>query len=69
MRKKKVKGYWVKLSEEFTNGQEAKARAGELRIREHVAHVKVDKVGKKYIVSYSVAKWYLEELSKAGLKL
>lgn len=69
MRQKREKGYWVKQSERFADGSRAKSRAGELRQREHVAHVKVGRVGNEYVVSYSVAKWYLEDLSRAGLKL
>ena len=68
-RKKRVKGYWTKLNEMFNNGTEAKSRAGHLRSQENVAHVTLDRVDEKYVVSYSVAKWYLDELDRIGIKL
>lgn len=69
MRRPRAKGYWAKRSEDFGSGAEAQARAGRLRSHEHVAHVKVAKESDRYVVSYSVAGWYLEELSQAGGKL
>ena len=69
MRRKREKGYWEKRTETFATGTEAKARAARLRAEENVAHVLVDRQGEDYAVSYSVAKWYLEELAKAGIRL
>jgi len=69
MKKKKQKGYWEKLTEKYSKGVEAKARVAELRAHEHVSHVTVEKNGNEYIVSFSVAKWYLDELRRAGIKL
>ena len=69
MKRKREKGYWDKRTERFSNGAAARSRAGALRSHEHVAHVTVRKEGAEYVVSYSVAKWYLDELEKAGLKL
>jgi hypothetical protein len=69
MRRKKEKGYWEKRTERFSDGTTAKSRAGILRSHEHVAHVHVDKIYTEYVVLYSVAKWYLKELTKAKIKL
>lgn len=69
MRRKRVKGYWQKCKEKFKTGSEAKSRAGMLRLNEHIAHVLVDKVGENYVVAYSVAKWYLEDAKRAGIKI
>lgn len=69
MKRKAVKGYWEKRRERFNAGADAKSRAGQLRSHEHVAHVTVEKDGNDYVVHYSIAKWYLEELRNAGGKL
>ena len=69
MKKKKTKNYWEKRKELFANGSDAKTRAGTLRSHEHVTHVLVDRDEKGYTVSYSVARWYLEELKKSNIKL
>jgi len=69
LKRKREKGYWEKRSEKFKDGTGAKSRAAELRSHDCVAHVQVEKAGGSYIVAYSVASWYLEELSKAGVKL
>jgi len=69
VKRKREKGYWEKRSERFEDGANAKSRAAELRQHSHTAHVKVDKVGEGYIVVYSVAKWYLDELQQADLEL
>lgn len=69
MRRKREKGYWLKKTERFSSGAAAKARAGQLRASEHVAHVVVDQQNEEYVVSYSVAKWYVEEMKKAGITL
>lgn len=70
LKRKKEKGFWDKRSEHFDTGAKANRRAAELRTHEHVAHVLVDGTEKEgYVVSYSVAKWYLEELKKAGVTL
>jgi len=68
-RQKRVKGYWLKKKERFSNSEKARRRAGDLRVSEHVAHVKTFKQDDSYMVTYSVAKWYLEELEKSGLSL
>ena len=67
--KHKVKDYWEKRTERFCEGPAAQERAGRLRMHEHVTHVKVHQENREYVVSYSVAKWYLEELTKAKGKL
>jgi len=69
VKRKREKGYWEKRSERFEDGVSARTRAAELRQHEHVAHVKIEKSRAEYIVAYSVARWYLDELAKAGLKL
>ena len=69
MKRKKEKGHWVKMVENFSSGAEAKVRAGTLRTHKNVVHVKVDKEGDRYTVRYSVSKPYLEQLEAAGLKL
>jgi hypothetical protein len=69
MKRKKEKDYWVKKSERFSDGSKAKSRAEVLRQREHISHVKMTKQGSDYLVNYSVAGFYLEELDKVGLKL
>jgi hypothetical protein len=68
MRRKKEKGYWEKRTEPFSDGASARSRAGSLRSHKRVTHVHVDKEGAGYVVSYSVAKWYLEELMKSRMK-
>jgi hypothetical protein len=40
-----------------------------LRAHEHVSHGKVGKMGDTYVISYSVANWYLEELHAVGIAL
>ena len=72
MRRKRVKGYWLKKKESFSLLEEAKARANELRINEYTAHVTTEKDPKdqnKYWVKYSIAKWYFEELEALGIQL
>jgi hypothetical protein len=69
MKYKKQKGYWDKKKESFNNGSNAKSRAGHLRNYKHVSHVKVEKVGEQYIVHYSVAKWFIDQLNSSGGKL
>jgi hypothetical protein len=69
MKHKREKNYWDKRTESFADGTRAKSRAGSLRACEHVSHVTVQKSGDEYVVSYSVAKWYVEELRKAGVRL
>jgi len=69
MKRKREKNYWEKRTERFADGATAQSRAGILRTHEHVAHVKVSKKGNEYVVAYSAAKWYVEELKNAGAKL
>lgn len=66
---KKQKGYWVKKKESFSIMSDARSRAGTLRSQQHISHVVLDKKGDEYVVSYSVAKWYLEEAQKAGITI
>jgi len=69
MKPKREKNYWDKRTERFADGTQAKSRAGSLRAHEHVSHVTVQRSGDEYVVSYSVAKWYAQELEKAGVQL
>ena len=69
MKRKKQKGYWVKRTERFQDGSQAKSRAAELRQHKHISHVIVQRTSEQYEVSYAVAKFYLEELERAGLTL
>jgi len=71
MKRKKTKDYWEKVKEPFDDNSEARSRAAELRINEHTSYVKVAKMDPtgKYVVSYCVAKWYLQELKDAGVEL
>ena len=69
MSKKRTKGYWLKRRENFSDATTAKNRAGSLRMHEHTSHVQVQPTQEGFEVTYSVAKWYLEELKKAGCKL
>jgi hypothetical protein len=65
----KRKGLLGEKTEHFSDGSMAKSRAEVLRQREHISHVKMTKQGSDYLVNYSVAGFYLEELDKVGLKL
>lgn len=69
MRRKRVKGYWLKRKENFVTGTEAKARAGYLREYNEVQHVVVERVEDGYLVKYSIAKWYQEQLEELGIRL
>ncbi|MFH0980935.1 MAG: hypothetical protein V2A79_05290 [Planctomycetota bacterium] len=69
MKRKRTKDYWEKRTERFADGAPAQSRAGSLRTCGHVSHVTVRKDGDAYVVTYSVARWYLEELHNAGGKL
>lgn len=70
MARKRQKGYWEKRVERFPSQEKARARAGQLRLHKHVAHVKTSKSDQGgYVVTYSAAKWYLEELARAGTRL
>lgn len=69
MKEKKEKGYWIKRKEEFNSGEDARAKAGTLREQENIPHITMDKEREKYVVRYSVAKWYLEECERVGIKL
>jgi len=69
MKNKSKKNFWVKRTETFTDGKRAKSRASELRINGNTTDVTVDNVDGGYIVSYAVAKWYLEATSKLGIRL
>ena len=71
MKRKRIKGYWLKRKEIFDKLDTAKNRAGTLRINDYTAHVTVEKdeIKSQYIVQYSVAKWYFEELQLLGISL
>ncbi len=67
--KKKEKDFWVKKAERFGQGRAARTRASLLRTDDNVAHVLVAPDGDEWIVTYSVARWYLEETEKCGVRL
>lgn len=69
MRNKREKNYWLKKTERFRDSRSAKSRAKYLRTQEHVSHVTVSKEKEEHLVSYSIAKWYADELEQAGGKL
>ena len=66
MGKKKQTAYWEKMTEQFTKGADAQSRAAQLRTHKHVSHVRVDRDRDAYVVTFSVARWYLNELRQAG---
>ncbi len=68
-RRQRTKNYWSKQKEQYQDGRKARDRARFLRTYEHIEHVHVDKESEQYIVRYSVARWWLEEIKKAGIKL
>ena len=69
MSRKREKGYWLKRTEAYMSGQQAQERAAHLRQQEHISHVTVHGKQDTFEVSYSVAKWYAEELERFGLQL
>ncbi len=72
MKRKRIKGYWLKRKESQANLADARSRANELRINEYTAHVTVEKDEKEqslYWVKYSIAKWYAEELEALGISI
>lgn len=69
MKRKATKGYWSKKKERFTDGREARMRAGTLRNDEYTAHVQVLQQGDEYHVCYSIPKWYEADLKSAGVRL
>ncbi len=69
MRSRREKGYWQKRCEAFPVLGVAKARAAVLRGHQHVEHVRLRREGARYVVFYSVANRYLEELKNAGATL
>jgi hypothetical protein len=71
MHRKKEKDYWVKRTEQHVSSDAAHARAAGLRMHDHTSHVQVRRNAAGYEVSFSVAKWYWEELGKehCGYKL
>jgi hypothetical protein len=66
MKDKRVKGYWLKRQEHYAAAEKAQSRGGSLRMHDHTARVTVRATKEGYVVFFSVAKWYLEELEKAG---
>lgn len=69
MKSKRVKNYWLKCKESFDNGNQASARAKALRINEHISHVVVEKKDAAYLVKYSVARWYADQIQALGITL
>jgi len=72
MKRKRVKGYWLKKKESYNVLADARSRADLLRINEHTAHVTVEKdeqLKSLYWVKYSVAKWYVAEMEALGITL
>ncbi|MGF1579124.1 MAG: hypothetical protein ACFCD0_07145 [Gemmataceae bacterium] len=69
MSRKRVKNYWVKKVERFTTHKAAQDRAGAIRTHEHAGHVQVQPSADGFQVSYSVARWYVEELERVGVRL
>ncbi len=69
MKRERVKNYWSKKKETYNTGREARARAASLRVHAHTAHISFDREGDVYVVRYSAAKWWLEELERAGITL
>lgn len=70
MKRKRVKSYWLKKKEPFQIIADARSRAKTLRENEHTAHVIVQKSEKEgYVVEYSIAKWYADELEAMGITL
>jgi hypothetical protein len=69
MSHKREKNYWVKKTERYANAPAAQARAGSLRLHEHTSHIQVRRTAEGFEVSYSVARWYLEELERVGGRL
>ncbi|MEM7039762.1 MAG: hypothetical protein AAF570_22505, partial [Bacteroidota bacterium] len=59
----------LKRKETFNTSAPARSRASALRVNEHVSHVTMDKENDRYIVRYSVAKWYMQSLASAGVTL
>ena len=69
MKHKREKGYGVKRQERYPDALTAQSRAGSLRMHEHASHVTVRAMLEGFEVSFSVAKWYRDELERAGGKL
>jgi hypothetical protein len=66
MPREREKGYWVKRQERYAGSEEARTRAGALRLHDHVSHVRVRPAAGGFEVAFSVAKWYLDQLQQAG---
>jgi hypothetical protein len=69
MRTKKMKAYWIKKRERFDFATEARSRAAALRNYKHVMHVTVDRTTHAYQVNYSIARSFMEDCIRAGVKL
>lgn len=71
MSKRRVKNYWYKTKEKFTDSAKAKERQGMLRAyaSNQVAHVMIDREDGVFYVRYSVANWFKQECEKAGVTL
>ncbi len=68
-KRRREKNYWAKLNERYPTGKAARERAKALRLYEHTSHVTVDRVGDEFVVQFSAARWWLDELKKARIKL
>lgn len=69
MKRQREKNYWKKLKEVHHSGRGARSRATALRTYEHISHVLVDKEEEGYVVRYSAARWWLQELEQARIKI
>lgn len=69
MKGKRERACWGERTERFADGVAARSRVGHLRSQPNVSHVTIEKDGAEYAVSFSVAKWYVAEMQKAGVKL
>lgn len=69
MRQEREKPYWVKKIERCPNVETACLRAGKIRIHGHTSQVQVRQLSDGFQVCYSVARWYLEQLNRDGLRL
>ena len=60
MRNKRVKNYWRKIRERYTNIDKAKERVGVLRAYDNseVSFVRLKKEKDEHIIEYSVANWF-----------
>ena len=71
MKAPRKKGFWTHRAERFHDGGSARARAKALRMfgPDKIAHVVVSREGDDYVVRFSIAGWYLNELADAEVVL